>query len=91
MAMKEENEEAGEEDGEEEEYPSAPDGGWGWAVCAGCFMAMVLLDGVMFSFGVFFLELQSYFGESKGRTAFVGSALMGSSLMMGEDINICSY
>ncbi|ELU07220.1 hypothetical protein CAPTEDRAFT_23618, partial [Capitella teleta] len=64
-----------------------PDGGWGWAVCLGCFMAMVLLDGVMMSFGVFFLELQSYFGESKGRTAFVGSALSGSSLMMGPCVS----
>ncbi|ELU07222.1 hypothetical protein CAPTEDRAFT_190146 [Capitella teleta] len=79
--------EATGEDEDDEEFPAAPDGGWGWAVCLGCFMAMVLLDGVMFSFGVFFLELQSYFGESKGRTALVGSALMGSSLMMGPFVS----
>lgn len=78
------NEEGKGNDVTDESFPVPPDGGWGWVVCLGCFMAMVMLDGVMFTFGVFFLELQSYFGESKGRTALVGSALMGSSLMMGE-------
>ena len=62
----------------------APDGGWGWVVCAGAFMCNVVMDGMLFSFGVFFIELLYCFGESKGRTALVGSMLMGTHLFLGE-------
>ena len=44
---------------------------------------MVILDGMMFSFGVFFLDLLDYYGESKGKTAMVGSMLMGMHLFLG--------
>ncbi len=63
--------------------PTALDGGWGWVVCAGAFLCMVILDGMMFSFGVLLLELLDYFQEGKGKTAMVGSALMGTHLIAG--------
>ena len=44
---------------------------------------MVILDGMMLSFGVFFLDLLDYYGESKGKTAMVGSMLMGMHLFLG--------
>ena len=78
--------------------PMPPDGGWGWVVCAGSFFCMVIMDGILFSFGVFFLDLLEYFGEGKGKTAWVGSTLMGTHLIVGEwpcSFNVlslsCSY
>lgn len=67
--------------------PVPPDGGWGWVVCGAAFFCMVILDGMMFSFGVMNLELLHYFQESKGRTAMVGSALMGTHLMLGPVVS----
>ncbi len=28
--------------------PVPPDGGWGWVVCAGSFLSMIILDGLLF-------------------------------------------
>ena len=66
-----------------------PDGGWGWVICFSAFFAMVILDGMMFSFGVLFIELQQYFNSDKGETAMVGSALMGIHLLAGEILLFC--
>lgn len=68
--------------------PVPPDGAYGWVVCFGAFMCMVILDGMLFSFGVFFLDLLEAFGESKGKTSWVGSTLMGTHLIMGRYIII---
>ncbi len=38
---------------------------------------------LVFSFGVFYMELIDYFGQSKGETALVGSTLMGMHLIFG--------
>ena len=64
--------------------PVPPDGGYGWVVCFGSFFCMLILDGMLFSFGVFFVELLDSFGESKGKTAWVGSTLMGTHLIVGK-------
>jgi len=63
---------------------AAPDGGWGWVICLAAFICNVATDGILFSFGVFYAELLLWFGESKGRTALVGSLLMGTHLLVGE-------
>lgn len=63
---------------------TAPDGGWGWAVCFGSFLINFILDGTMFSFGVLLIELLDYFGESKAKTAWIGSSLLGMSMFMGK-------
>ncbi|KAK2182540.1 hypothetical protein NP493_350g02042 [Ridgeia piscesae] len=62
---------------------AAPDGGWGWVICLAAFICNVATDGILFSFGVFYAELLLWFGESKGRTALVGSLLMGTHLLVG--------
>lgn len=66
--------------------PSAtipPDGGWGWVIMAASFMISVLVDGVCFTFGIFFTEFLEYFGESKGKTVLLGSVLNGAYLSLG--------
>uniref|UniRef100_A0AAG5CPY1 Major facilitator superfamily (MFS) profile domain-containing protein n=1 Tax=Anopheles atroparvus TaxID=41427 RepID=A0AAG5CPY1_ANOAO len=60
-----------------------PDGGWGWVVCFASFMVNLIADGVTFSFGVMYMELLSYFGEGKGKTAWVGSLFMAMPLLCG--------
>ena len=64
--------------------PLAPDGGYGWIVCGCAFLVMLILDGMLFTFGVLFLDLLEYFKETKSKTALVGSILMGTHLLVGK-------
>ncbi|CAG5134292.1 unnamed protein product [Candidula unifasciata] len=65
-------------------HPGAPpDGGWGWVVVASSFTISLLVDGVCFSFGIFFDEFREEFGTSKGTTSWIGSVLNGSYLIFG--------
>lgn len=61
----------------------APDGGWGWVVVAASFMVNLIADGITFSFGVLFVEFLEYFGESKSKTAWIGSLFMAMPLLSG--------
>ncbi|ELT97508.1 hypothetical protein CAPTEDRAFT_171008 [Capitella teleta] len=63
--------------------PVPPDGGYGWVICAASFLASVILDGVCFSFGIFYIEFLDYYGSSKAKTSWVGSVLNGMYLSMG--------
>lgn len=75
---------------EEEEFSEckAPDGGWGWVVVFASFMINMIADGITFSFGIFNVEFLKYFGDSKGKTAWIGSIFMASPLLSGP---IASY
>ncbi len=64
--------------------PIPPDGGWGWVIMFASFICNVIVDGVCFSFGIFYLEFLEYFGESKSKTSWVGSVLNGMYLSMGK-------
>jgi len=64
--------------------PVPPDGGWGWVVVCASFVCNLIVDGVCFSFGIFYVELLDYFGESKGKTAWVGSLIPGMYLTIGK-------
>lgn len=68
--------------------PIPPDGGYGWVICAASFMASLILDGVCFSFGIFYIEFLDYFQSSKAKTSWVGSVLNGMYLSMGK-VGIC--
>ena len=63
--------------------PAPPDGGWGWVVVFASFMVHLIADGCGFSFGVLYVELLSFFGESKGKTAWVGSLFVSVPLITG--------
>lgn len=39
--------------------------------------------GITFSFGMFYVEFLTYFGESKGKTALIGSIFMATPLLSG--------
>lgn len=65
-----------------------PDGGWGWVVVFASFMINMIADGITFSFGIYNVEFLKYFGDSKGKTAWIGSIFMASPLLSGP---IASY
>ncbi|XP_060074291.1 monocarboxylate transporter 12-like, partial [Ylistrum balloti] len=62
---------------------TAPDGGWGWMVAFASFMNNFLLDGVIYSFGIFFEDFLEYFGGSKAKTQIISSAIIGTSVLVG--------
>ncbi|CAG2102360.1 unnamed protein product [Medioppia subpectinata] len=62
---------------------AAPDGGWGWVVVFASFMINLISDGVSLSFGIIFMELVDYFGESKSKTSWVGSLFLSIPLITG--------
>ena len=62
---------------------AAPDGGWGWAVVAASFTAHMIADGFGYAFGVLFAELLVVFGETRDRTAWIGSLFVSVPLICG--------
>lgn len=66
------------------DIPPPPDGGYGWVVVFASFMCNMIVDGIAYTFGIFLKDFANYFGESTGRTAWVGSLLSGMYLSAGE-------
>ncbi|KAL3848224.1 hypothetical protein ACJMK2_019097 [Sinanodonta woodiana] len=63
--------------------PVPPDGGWGWMVVFASFIIHIIADGIVYSFGIFYIEFLHYFKGSKGETAWVGSLVPGITLTVG--------
>jgi hypothetical protein len=80
-----ENEKQDLETEELEDYdpPTPPDGGWGWAVMIASFFCNMIVDGMCYTFGIFFTELVDYFGSTKSETALVGALVPGMYLIVG--------
>ncbi|XP_077998572.1 monocarboxylate transporter 12-like [Glandiceps talaboti] len=50
-----------------------PDGGWGWVVVLSAFICCTLTAGTLYAFGVLYVAFLDAFGESKSKTAWIGS------------------
>lgn len=61
--------------------PTPPDGGYGWVIVFASFMNHVIVDGIAFTFGIFYGDFLDYFNSGKGETALVGSLLSGFYLL----------
>ncbi|XP_018576654.1 monocarboxylate transporter 14 isoform X2 [Anoplophora glabripennis] len=78
-----------QEDEDDEDYcdyhdlPPPPDGGYGWVVVFASFMCNMIVDGIAYTFGVFLSDIVDSYGETKGKTAWVGSLLSGMYLSAG--------
>ncbi|XP_033739165.1 monocarboxylate transporter 14-like [Pecten maximus] len=59
------------------------DGGWGWMVTFSSLMLNFLIDGICFSFGVFFMEFLVYFGGSNWKTQLLSSVVNGTTFLLG--------
>ncbi|XP_040922528.1 monocarboxylate transporter 9-like isoform X2 [Toxotes jaculatrix] len=68
---------------------SALDGGWGWAIVASGFLALLLGYGSPQSVGVLYPEWLLTFGEGKAMTAWVGSLVAGVGLIVGPVCSVC--
>ena len=62
----------------------APDGGYGWIIVLASFMCNLTVDGICYTFGLFFNEFVIYFNSSKAITALAGSLLSGCYLTSGK-------
>ncbi|XP_060073527.1 monocarboxylate transporter 12-like [Ylistrum balloti] len=60
-----------------------PDGGWGWMVVLGSFLAHLIIGGFMRSGGVIFIELQHKFHQSASDTAWAVSLHTSLRLLFG--------
>lgn len=69
------------------ELPPPPDGGYGWVICFASFMCNMVVDGIAYTFGIFMEEFVIYFGEGKGKVAWVGSLLSGVYLAAGPIVS----
>lgn len=67
--------------------PPPPDGGYGWVIVFASFMCNMIVDGIAYTFGVFLGEFVQYFGEGKGKVAWVGSLLSGMYLSAGPVVS----
>ncbi|PSN40793.1 hypothetical protein C0J52_07180 [Blattella germanica] len=68
---------------DENAVPKVPDGGWGWVVVFSSFFISMIADGISFSFGLLYIEFLEHFGESKSKTAWIGSLFMAVPLLSG--------
>ncbi|XP_045156982.2 monocarboxylate transporter 12-B-like [Mercenaria mercenaria] len=60
-----------------------PDGGWGWMIVLGAFLVHLITDGILYSFGIFYIEFLEYYKGGKGETAWIGSLAAGFQLFAG--------
>lgn len=70
-------------------YPPCPDGGWGWVIVFGSFMIHVIADGVSYSFGLIYYEIDKHFVESKAVTSMVVSLMNGTTYCIGKHCCCC--
>ncbi|KAF4524595.1 hypothetical protein B566_EDAN008550 [Ephemera danica] len=69
------------------ELPAPPDGGYGWVIVFASFMCNLIVDGIAYTFGIFLGDFVRYYGEGKGKTAWVGSLLSGMYLSVGPIVS----
>ena len=60
-----------------------PDGGYGWVVVLASFLTHVIVDGMVYSYGVFFREFLNEFECGASFVAGLGSLLSGTCLLTG--------
>ena len=61
----------------------APDGGYGWVIVFASFMCNLIVDGIAYTFGLFFGIFTIHFATSKSKVALCGALLNGCYLGAG--------
>lgn len=60
-----------------------PDGGWGWVVMMASFLCNIVVDGIIFSFGLVVSNLATSFEVPVSTVSWVASLLAGFYLLAG--------
>ncbi|XP_062256712.1 monocarboxylate transporter 12-B-like isoform X2 [Platichthys flesus] len=55
--------------------PTPPEGGWGWMIVAGCFLATICIRAVTRCVSIFFVEFQLHFEQDYSTTAWIHSLI----------------
>uniref|UniRef100_UPI0037E8A11B monocarboxylate transporter 12-B-like n=1 Tax=Semicossyphus pulcher TaxID=241346 RepID=UPI0037E8A11B len=63
------------------EVTTPPEGGWGWMIVAGCFLASICIRAVTRCVSMFFVEFQLHFEKDYSTTAWIHS-LVDSTTML---------
>lgn len=61
-----------------------PDGGWGWVVMIASFFCNIIVDGIIFSFGLVVTNLAESFEVPVSTVSWVASLLAGFYLLAGK-------
>ena len=61
-----------------------PDGGWGWVVMIASFFCNIVVDGIIFSFGLIVTDLAVAFEVPVSTVSWVASLLAGFYLLAGQ-------
>ncbi|KAL7294650.1 hypothetical protein TKK_0011953 [Trichogramma kaykai] len=77
----------GDEDTAYVEMIVPPDGGWGWVIVAASFMCNLVVDGIMFSYGVFFDHIKQHYNATSAQVSLAGSLQTGFYLMAGPFVS----
>ncbi|VDD89232.1 unnamed protein product [Enterobius vermicularis] len=63
--------------------PEAPDGGYGWIIVFTSFMIHFICDGISFSFGILFPQIQENFNTTTTMSGIIGSIFLSMPLLLG--------
>lgn len=63
-----------------------PDGGWGWVVVFAAFYCNLVVDGIIYTFGMLMSDMAKEFNETESKITIVGSLLNGFYLIAGNFI-----
>ena len=66
---------------------STADRGWAWIILIAAFFCNVTFDGIIFSFGMFYLEFLEYFKQGRGVTSWIGSVISGVYAIVGKPLD----
>ncbi|GFV91150.1 hypothetical protein TNCV_896711 [Trichonephila clavipes] len=60
------------------------DGGWGWAVVFSTFTVRFVSHGMIYTFGIYYVEFRKYFNTTSGAASLVMSILLGMTNFVGK-------
>ncbi|XP_037542862.1 monocarboxylate transporter 12-B [Nematolebias whitei] len=58
-----------------------PEGGWGWMIVAGCFLATICIRAVTRCISIFFVEFQMHFEKDYTSTAWIHSMIDSTTML----------
>ena len=65
-------------------HSTRQDGGWGWAVVAGAFVAQLLSDGISYGFGILYVDLMETYHGTSAEISSIGSLSYGAFSFIGK-------